>query len=70
MPNEFTVVGEHRDDSTQLLVLGADGQYYRYLLAQERFIQIEPDATWLVFEGTVESFDEPEPRLHAPGEPS
>lgn len=49
MPNEFTVVGEHRDDTTQLLVLGTDGNYYRYQPAQDRFAQIEPDDSWLVF---------------------
>jgi hypothetical protein len=67
MPNEFTVVGEHRDDRTQLLVLGADGQYYRYLPAQDRFTQVEPDGAWLVFEDA----DAEPPRLGDPeGEPS
>ena len=49
MPNEFTFVGEHRDNSDQLLVLGADGNYYRYQPAQESFAQVEPDESWLVF---------------------
>ena len=49
MPNEFTVVGEHRDDTSHLLVLGADGNYYRYQPARESFAQVEPDARWLVF---------------------
>lgn len=51
MPNEFTVVGENRDDESELLVLGADGYYYEYDPAHEQFSRIEPDETWEFFPG-------------------
>ena len=49
MTNEFTVVGEHRDDELELLVLGADGSYYGYRPAQEaiRPVQLD-DETWII----------------------
>lgn len=59
MPNEFTFVGEHRDDTDQLLVLGDDGNYYRYQPAQESFAQVQPDETWLVFEDGDEAIADP-----------
>jgi hypothetical protein len=59
MPNEFTFVGEHRDDTDQLLVLGDDGNYYRYQPAQESFAQVQPDETWLVFDDGDEPISDP-----------
>lgn len=49
MPNEFTVVGENRDDESELLVLGTDGKYYEYDPARERFSHTEPDEHWELF---------------------
>jgi hypothetical protein len=49
MPNEFMVVGEHREDETELLVKGADGLYYEYDPAREQFSRIEPDDQWEIF---------------------
>jgi hypothetical protein len=46
MPVEFTIVGEHVEDPTHLLVLGADGAYYAYDPAHERLAPTEPDAQW------------------------
>jgi hypothetical protein len=37
MPNEFMVVGEHRDDASELLVKGADGHFYEYDPAHDRW---------------------------------
>lgn len=51
MPTEFTVVGEHRDDPTEFLVVGADGTTYAYLPDQERFVPVEPGEDWVVFAG-------------------
>ncbi len=48
MTNEFTVVGEHREDELELLVLGADGSYYGYRPAQELFRSVEPDGNWVI----------------------
>lgn len=48
MTNEFTVVGEHRDDATQLLVVGADGKYYGYAATRDQFSPVEPDDQWVV----------------------
>ena len=49
MPNEFTVIGEHKEDKTQLLVVGADGEYYGYFPARELFLPIEPDDSWEMY---------------------
>lgn len=49
MPYEFTVVGENREDESDLLVLGTDGKYYEYDPAREHFSQIEPDDQWELF---------------------
>lgn len=51
MPNEFTVVGENNDNTAHLLVVGTDGHYYGYLPDQERFVPVEPDDGWTVFDG-------------------
>ncbi len=50
MTNEFTVIGEHRDDDTQLLVLGADGRYYGYVIGHERISRVHPDETWVYYD--------------------
>ena len=49
MPNEFTVVGENKDDESELLVLGTDGRYYEYDPAREQFSATEPDDHWEMF---------------------
>lgn len=49
MVNVFTVVGEHKVDDTRLLVLGADGRYYDYFPARQRFVPVDPDTHWLVY---------------------
>ncbi len=49
MPNEFFVVGENRDDVTELLLLGTDGRYYEYHPAHERLSPTEPDEHWDMF---------------------
>lgn len=51
MPNEFTVVGENRDDDTELLVLGTDEKYYGYDPSREQFSVTEPDERWEIFPG-------------------
>jgi hypothetical protein len=54
MPNEFMVVGEHKDDESELLVKGADGHYYEYDPSHEQFSRIEPDERWKIFEDANE----------------
>lgn len=50
MTNEFTVIGEHRDNDQELLVRGADGAFYDYNLGQEAFSPVEPDENWVITE--------------------
>lgn len=49
MPNEFAVVGEHRDDAMQLLVIGSDGRYYDYDPSRELIAPVDVDEHWRVF---------------------
>jgi hypothetical protein len=58
MLNEFTVVGEHKEDKAQFLVLGADGHYYEYDPAREQVTAIEPDARWEIIPDTEDSQSE------------
>lgn len=48
MTNEFTVIGEHRENPLELLVLGADGGYYGYRLSHEDVLPVEPDENWII----------------------
>jgi hypothetical protein len=45
-PNELAVVGEHKDDPLQLLVMGTDGHYYAWSLPDGETREVEPDETW------------------------
>jgi hypothetical protein len=49
MVNVFTVVGECREDPWRLLVMDAEGDYYDYLPAQERFTRVMADRVWTVY---------------------
>lgn len=56
MTNEFTVIGEHRYDDRQLLVLGADGRCYRYLPSRKLLAPVEPnEQQWVIFTGSEEA---------------
>jgi hypothetical protein len=55
MTIEFTVVGEHREDPSQFLVIGTDGQYYGYDPAREQLVAIEPDERWEMIRGYEEA---------------
>ncbi|MGD9713791.1 MAG: hypothetical protein AB7V46_17275 [Thermomicrobiales bacterium] len=46
MQIEFTVVGEHREEPSRFLVVGADGDYYEYDPAREHIAAVEPDERW------------------------
>ncbi len=48
MPTEYTVIGENRNDESQLLVMGADGRYYSYIPARELISPIDLDETWII----------------------
>lgn len=69
MTNEFTVVGEHRDDELELLVLGSDGAYYGYRPAQEAIRPVElDDGVWIITRDAIpEDVDGPPPadQIHA-----
>ncbi len=47
-PNELAVVGENKDDPEQLLLLGSDGNYYAYGLADGNTQPVQPDDHWSV----------------------
>lgn len=47
-PNELAVVGENKDDPSQLLVMGTDGSYYAYSLSDEDARVVDPDDHWVV----------------------
>lgn len=47
-PNELAVVGENKDDPSQLLVMGTDGSYYAYSLSDGGARAVEPDDHWVV----------------------
>lgn len=69
MTNEFTVVGEHKNNELHLLVLGADGGYYEYDPLREVVHPVEPDEeTWTILHrAEPEDIDGPPPAdlLHA-----
>ena len=49
MTNIFAVVGEHRDEPTRLLLLGADGHYYAYAaVASREPTEVEPSDDWQI----------------------
>lgn len=58
MPTEYTVIGENRDDESQLLVMGADGRYYSYVPARELIAPVELDETWII--GDDDNLDTPD----------
>lgn len=48
-PTEFAVVGENKENPSQLLLLGEDDHYYAYSLPDGASSSIEPDAdTWRI----------------------
>lgn len=47
-PNEFAVVGENKEDPTQLLLIGPDGNYYAYSLPAGDTQEVDPDDGWEV----------------------
>ncbi len=66
MVNVFTVVGECREDPWRLLVMDAEGDYYDYLPAQERFTRLMANHVWTDYrrpdegEGVDDAATEPE----------
>lgn len=46
----FAVVGEHRENPNRLLLLGADGQHYDFVLPDGTTVPVEPDDGWIVDE--------------------
>jgi hypothetical protein len=47
-PNELAVVGENKSDPEQLLLLGADSNYYAYSLPDGDLHPVQPNDDWLV----------------------
>jgi len=42
------VVGENKDDPSQLLTMGTDGSYYAYSLPDGATQPVEPDEGWVM----------------------
>lgn len=47
-PIELAVVGEHKDNPEELLLIGPDGSYYAYSPTKGNPEPVEPDDTWEV----------------------
>jgi hypothetical protein len=59
---EFRVIGEQRDDSGHLLLLGADGRFYRYTTCCCELAPVEPDDTCV-----IDPIIAGDPRIIVPG---
>ena len=46
MTTVYSIVGEHSDDPSQLLALGADGQLYALVLSHGTLTPVDPDDSW------------------------
>jgi hypothetical protein len=57
-PAELLVVGEHRSDPLQLLLLGTDSNFYSYSMSSGATVQTEPDANWVVEEALVDAMQQ------------
>lgn len=57
MPNEFAVVGDHRENAAQLLVIGLDGRFYDYDPARGQPTPVEVDEHWVLFENPADVLD-------------
>ena len=42
----YAVIGEHKTEPDQLLIMDADGQCYAWLLSTDETQPIQPDDTW------------------------
>jgi hypothetical protein len=45
---DYQLIGELRDDSHKLLLMGADGQYYAYDLVSGDISVLDPNDSWAV----------------------
>jgi len=50
MTHVFAVIGEHREQPDQLLLLGADGRFYTYVSAEGPPVEVEPTEEWALDE--------------------
>jgi hypothetical protein len=48
MTSVFALIGENRDDPYSWLVIGDDGQQYRYQLPGRTTTPVAPDASWVI----------------------
>lgn len=55
LPAEFFVVGERRDNPLHLLLRDSDGTFYGCLLPDGDPIPVEPDATWRLEPGALDT---------------
>lgn len=44
----FSVVGQHRDDPSRILLMGDDGRFYQFDSLETEPIPVEPDGEWVI----------------------
>ena len=47
-PNELAVVGERKEDPSELLLMGSDGHFYAYTLPDGEPEEIVPNDEWQI----------------------
>lgn len=65
MTTDFVVLGERRDDPSQLLLRGDDGGFYAYDLSTGHVSAIEVDAAWTM-DGSQPASNEARPEPQPP----
>lgn len=55
-PNELAVVGERKEDPSELLLLGSDGHYYSYTLPDGEPEEVVPNDEWEIETTSPEEF--------------
>lgn len=48
MTNIFSVIGQHREQPSWLLLVGADGHYYAYGTEDAEPREVEPGDQWVI----------------------
>jgi hypothetical protein len=67
MTNQFSIIGQHRENPDQLLLLGDDGQHYATDISMSEPVPVKSDEDYLIDEYVPDfddlAFHEPEDKL-------
>jgi hypothetical protein len=70
MTNQFSIIGQHRENPNQFLLLGDDGQHYATDISMSEPTPVESDDDYLIDEYVADfddlSFHEPDEKLDWP----